>query len=90
MYGCSMCWQQPSEGSLLHIQIKSQATIALFHSRVFPSIRYQRPTLEELQNRDVRPYLLGGAQRPSCKNCNVAGSRVRQGPALSCDARGLS
>ena len=43
-------------------------------------LRYQRPTLQELQGRDVRPYLFGGAQRPSCKNCHVAGSRVR--PAL--------
>ena len=40
-------------------------------------LRYQRPMLEELQSRDVRPYLFGGAQRPACKNCHVAGSRVR-------------
>ena len=40
-------------------------------------LRYQRPTLEELQSRNVRPYLFGGAQRPACKNCHVAGTRVR-------------
>ena len=39
-------------------------------------LRFQRPTMEELQSRDVRPYLFGQAQRPACKNCHAAGSRV--------------
>ena len=36
-------------------------------------LKYQRPTLEEIQKRDMRPYLFGGLQRPSCKNCHWGG-----------------
>ena len=51
-----------------------KALLKPFHAEC--PLRYQRPTLEELQSRDVRPYLFGGEQRPSCKNCHTAGSRV--------------
>lgn len=37
---------------------------------------YQRPTLDELRSRRVRPYLFGGLQRPSCKQCHLGGAIV--------------
>ncbi len=67
MNGCCAASRSP--------KLSSQRLLPEFQAKC--PLVYQRPTLEELRQRQTRPYLFGGQQRPSCKNCHSVKDRVR-------------
>ncbi|BDA42198.1 hypothetical protein COCOBI_03-0850 [Coccomyxa sp. Obi] len=63
--------------------LEDTRSFELDRRRLLPELKakcplvYQRPTMEELRTRQVRPYVFGGQQRPSCKNCHSVRDRGR-------------
>jgi hypothetical protein len=67
-----------------------RAALDLDRPPLHPALRapcpllYERPTLEELRSRRVRPYLFGGQQRPSCRQCHLGGAAVSTAAREGC------